>query len=137
LADLANVDAGGESILPPHENFWEAYPKTPEISGFSFGDLFFFLLAITVVCDSRVCNVIPRNLRHMLITGSKTEKSVFRFFLRFSVFIGFYNTDVGIGIGFLKYRDNGSVFGIPTMTIVHGTVILTRYKIHTILYLSL
>ncbi len=36
------------------------------------------------------------------------------FFLRFSVIFGFSNTDIGIGIGFVKIRDIGSVFGIPT-----------------------
>jgi hypothetical protein len=45
----------------------------------------------------------------------KTEISVLSVFIfRFSVFFGFFKTDVGIGIGFSKYRDIGSVFGIPT-----------------------
>lgn len=42
---------------------------------------------------------------------AKTEFSGFSvFFRRFSVFFGFFNTDVGIGIGFLKYRDIGIGF---------------------------
>lgn len=45
----------------------------------------------------------------------KTESSVLSVFIfRFSVFFGFLKTDVGIGFGFSKYRDIGSVFGIPT-----------------------
>jgi len=32
----------------------------------------------------------------------------------FSFFFGFINTDVGVGFGFLKYRDIGFGFRLPT-----------------------
>jgi len=32
----------------------------------------------------------------------------------FSFFFGFFNTDVGVGFGFLKYRDIGFGFRLPT-----------------------
>ncbi len=45
----------------------------------------------------------------------KNESSVLSVFIfRYSVFFGFLKTDVGIGSGFSKYRDIGSVFGIRT-----------------------
>ena len=45
----------------------------------------------------------------------ENESSVLSVFIfRFSVFFGFLKTDVGIGFGFSKYRDIGSVFGKPT-----------------------
>ena len=54
-------------------------------------------------------------LEHRPCFQQYTDFSVFSvFFIRFSVFFGISKTDVGIGIGFLKYRDIGSVFGIPT-----------------------
>jgi hypothetical protein len=44
-----------------------------------------------------------------------TEISVFSVFIcRYSVFFGIYNTDVGIGIGILKYRGIDIGIGIPT-----------------------
>jgi hypothetical protein len=53
---------------------------------------------------------------HIYNCQRKTEKN--RIFgivgFYFSVFFGFLKTDVGIGFGFSKYRDIGSVFGIPT-----------------------
>ncbi len=46
-------------------------------------------------------------------TKYNTEISVLSVFIcRYSVFFGIYNTDVGIGIGILKYRGIG--IGIPT-----------------------
>jgi len=46
-------------------------------------------------------------------SSAKTEFSFFSvFFRRFSVFFGFFNTDVGFG--FLKYRDIGFGFRLPT-----------------------
>ena len=49
-------------------------------------------------------------------SSAKTEFSVFfRYsFRRFSFFFGFFNTDVGVGFGFLKYRDIGFGFRLPT-----------------------
>ena len=49
-------------------------------------------------------------------SSAKTEFSVFfrYFFRRFSVFSVFFNTDVGVGFGFLKYRDIGFGFCLPT-----------------------
>jgi len=38
---------------------------------------------------------------------------------RYSVFFGICNTDVGIGIGILKYRDIGIVIGITDPGLVH------------------
>ena len=47
--------------------------------------------------------------------SAKTEFSVFRyFFRRFSFFSVFFNTDVGVDFGFLKYRDIGFGFRLPT-----------------------
>ena len=41
-------------------------------------------------------------------SSAKTEFSFFSvFFRRFSFFFGFFNTGVGVGFGFLKYRDIG------------------------------
>jgi len=50
-------------------------------------------------------------------SSAKTEFSFFFgiFFRRFSFFSGFFfNTDVGVGFGFLKYRDIGFGFRLPT-----------------------
>ena len=55
------------------------------------------------------------NLKMLTIFHTKynTEISVLSVFIcRYSVFFGIYNTDVGIGIGILKYRGIG--IGIPT-----------------------
>jgi len=52
------------------------------------------------------------------IVNRHQQKPNFRFFSvffrRFSVFFGFLNTDVGVGFGFLKYRDIGFGFRLPT-----------------------
>jgi len=46
---------------------------------------------------------------------AKTEFSVFSvFFSSVFGFFGFFNTDVGVGFGFLKYRDIGFGFQLPT-----------------------
>jgi len=47
------------------------------------------------------------------ISKSSSAKTEFSFF---SVFfpVGFFNTDVGVGFGFLKYRDIGFGFRLPT-----------------------
>jgi len=48
-------------------------------------------------------------------SSAKTEFSFFSVF--FSVgfrFFGFFNTDVGVGFGFLTYRDIGFGFRLPT-----------------------
>jgi len=49
-------------------------------------------------------------------SSAKTEFSGFFpvFFRRFSFFSVFFNTDVGVGFGFLKYRDIGFGFWLPT-----------------------
>ena len=45
-------------------------------------------------------------------SSAKTEFSFFSVF--FSSVFGFFNTDVGVGFGFLKYRDIGFGFRLPT-----------------------
>ena len=48
-------------------------------------------------------------------SSAKTEFSFFSvFFSSVFVFFGFFNTDVGVGFGFLKYRDIGFGFRLPT-----------------------
>jgi len=49
-------------------------------------------------------------------SSAKTEFSVFfRYFsVGFRFFSFFFNTDVGVGFGFLKYRDIGFGFRLPT-----------------------
>jgi len=49
-------------------------------------------------------------------SSAKTEFSFFFgiFFVGFRFFGFFFNTDVGVGFGFLKYRDIGFGFRLPT-----------------------
>ena len=47
-------------------------------------------------------------------SSAKTEFSVFSVFSSVVVFFRFLNTDVGVGFGFLKYRDIGFGFRLPT-----------------------
>jgi len=48
-------------------------------------------------------------------SSAKTEFSFFSvFFVGFRFFRVFFNTDVGVGFGFLKYRDIGFGFRLPT-----------------------
>jgi len=44
---------------------------------------------------------------------------IFGIFGRYSVFFGICNTDVGIGIGILKYRDIGIGIGITDPGVLH------------------
>ena len=46
--------------------------------------------------------------------SAKTEFSVFGIFSSVFGFFGFFNTDVGVDFGFLKYRDIGFGFRLPT-----------------------
>jgi hypothetical protein len=61
---------------------------------------------------------LVHGISYLTFSQMKTEKTEFSvlsvFIFRFSVFFGFVKTEVGIGFGFSKYRDIGSVFGIPT-----------------------
>jgi hypothetical protein len=68
-------------------------------------------LSLCKITNKTLHNLILPSI-HDRIIPKKTEISVF--FVRYSVFFGLSNTDVGIGIGFLEYRGFGSVFGIPT-----------------------
>ena len=48
-------------------------------------------------------------------SSAKTKFSgFFRYFFVGFRFFGFFNTDVGVGFGFLKYRDIGFGFRLPT-----------------------
>jgi hypothetical protein len=59
---------------------------------------------------------LVHGISYLTFSQMKTEKAEFSvlsvFIFRFSVFFGFVKTEVGVG--FSKYRDIGSVFGIPT-----------------------
>jgi hypothetical protein len=66
-------------------------------------------LSLWKIANKTLHNLILPSI-HDRIIPKKTEISVF--FVRYSVFFGLSNTDVGIG--FLEYRGFGSVFGIPT-----------------------
>ena len=49
------------------------------------------------------------------ISKSSSAKTEFSFFFGiFSSVFGFFNTDVGVGFGFFKYRDTGFGFRLPT-----------------------
>ena len=68
-----------------------------------------------------------------MVKNLKTDFSVFSvFFLRFSVFFGFLNTDIGFGFGFLKYRGFG--FGVgyrPRTSLRHSAnVVQSRLVSH-------
>jgi hypothetical protein len=52
-------------------------------------------------------------MNFIFITAREKPKKPNLRYCRF-LFFGFLKTDVGIGFGFSKYRDIGSVFGIPT-----------------------
>ena len=67
----------------------------------------------------------------MRLVNRHQQKSNFRFFRYFFVgfrFFRFFNTDVGVGFGFFKYRDIGFGFRLPTR-LYHALVHILRRRL--------